>query len=59
MDYEDTGYQNGPPPPSAYGDYVNDRYPSPAVEKFVFFSTTLLPCMSLDIILNFTDYIHS
>nr|XP_024218213.1 heterogeneous nuclear ribonucleoprotein L isoform X5 [Halyomorpha halys] len=33
MDYDDSGYQNGPPPPSAYGDYVNDRYPPPAVDK--------------------------
>lgn len=33
MDYDDAGYQNGPPPPSAYGDYVNDRYPPPAVDN--------------------------
>ncbi|XP_066900983.1 heterogeneous nuclear ribonucleoprotein L isoform X11 [Halyomorpha halys] len=33
MDYDDSGYQNGPPPPSAYGDYVNDRYPPPAVDN--------------------------
>lgn len=32
MDYDDSGYQNGPPP-SAYGDYVNDRYPPPAIDN--------------------------
>ncbi|XP_066901493.1 heterogeneous nuclear ribonucleoprotein L isoform X3 [Halyomorpha halys] len=41
MDYDDSGYQNGPPPPSAYGDYVNDRYPPPAVDNNVIQNSTL------------------
>ncbi|XP_073987238.1 heterogeneous nuclear ribonucleoprotein L isoform X2 [Rhodnius prolixus] len=46
MDYEDGSFANGPP--SAYGDYVNERYPYPTVDKFI--TPPITPRMFLDVL---------
>ncbi|XP_014253211.1 heterogeneous nuclear ribonucleoprotein L isoform X3 [Cimex lectularius] len=46
MDFEDNAYTNGRP--SAYGDYVSERYPPAPVDKFV--SPPISPRMFLDVL---------